>query len=484
MPPTVLLINPTYKQPGVLDEYFPKSLPLSLGFLIGVLLENNIEVILIDEQFEKMTVDKVERLVRQHNIRVIGFTVLTTVAFHVYDQCLALRKTLPDLRIVLGGVHPTLLPEEGLKNNAADYVVRSEGEITFLELVKAIYDDKEQEKIHIEGISYNDNGNIIHNPARELIPDLNDLPYFPYSFFDSRKEEYDYKIIFTSRGCPYNCIFCSQRPVSGKKYRNMSPENVIKIIDLLVDKYQQKFILFNEDNFIVNKNHASEICKHIIDKNYPPEINFGCQTRGDALDEEILLLMKKANFSWISLGMETGSERLMKMIKKGETVETNLRAVELCRKVGIPSIHGAFIIGLPTETREETKLTLRTAQKSALTMATFNILVPYPGTEVYEIAKREGNIISTDWSNMTTKSGFVNALIPYVPKNRTNSELKKLQIKGYLLYYLSNPVRLKHFFKYVLKMPNIFSLKGLKAYLKIALWILKLSVTKIIPTKK
>ncbi|MBT4484912.1 MAG: hypothetical protein HOC71_14680, partial [Candidatus Latescibacteria bacterium] len=101
MPPTVLLINPTYKQPGVLDEYFPKSLPLSLGFLIGVLLENNIEVILIDEQFEKMTVDKVERLVRQHNIRVIGFTVLTTVAFHVYDQCLALRKTLPDLRIVL-----------------------------------------------------------------------------------------------------------------------------------------------------------------------------------------------------------------------------------------------------------------------------------------------------------------------------------------------------------------------------------------------
>ena len=462
----ILFINPVYNKNEVLGpfaKYITSQIPLTIGFLAGYLETKfkNIYIKIIDEQFKQLTEVDLENFINEYTPSVIGFTVYTLTAYRAYFLGTLIKNKWPHIKVVMGGVHATLLPDEPLEKGAADFVVRNEGEITLTELLDTIWNKKAAFN-NIAGLSYILDGSICHNKARKLIENLDDLPNFPYHYFEDNISRYQFGNMLTTRGCPYECTFCSQRSIAGRTYRARSPEKVVEEMEILVNKYNQRWITFNNDNFIVNKKQVHRICDLIIQNKFPKDLKLGVNARGDAVTEDVLLHMRQAHFTTISFGLETGSERIMKLIKKSETVEDIERGVRIAKKCGFITT-GSFIIGLPTETRKETIQTIKHAFKIPLDFARFNILVPYPGSEIYEIIQKDEIHKVKDWSNYATHSGISGNTIPYVPAGRTAKELLKLQWYGNLLFYLRpkqifNISKLKYatFGQVLLPEPNSF----------------------------
>jgi radical SAM superfamily enzyme YgiQ (UPF0313 family) len=250
------------------------------------------------------------------------------------------------------------------------------------------------------------------------------IPPFPYDLFEENIHHYrDFGTIITARGCPFDCIFCSQRAITGRRYRHLSIERVLDEVDLLVNKYGVTNIWFMDDNFVVNKKRAFALLDGIIRAGYNKKTGFVAEMRGESVDYDLLCKMKEANFKIMSLGMESLVPRLLEVVEKAETVEENIRAVQLAHEVGITT-STTFIFGIPTETRQERLETARGARKLPLDDCRFNVAVPYPGTKLYEIAKKEGRLkIKPGWSNFNVQSYMFMDDIPYTPEGTSREEL-------------------------------------------------------------
>ena len=205
------------------------------------------------------------------------------------------------------------MPEEILFNKNVDIVVRGEGENTLNLLYDAIKNNKDYSGI--KGISFRVGEHIQNNPGADL-PDLSSLPAFPYYLFDQKSGKYNFGFIASSRGCPYECIFCSQRSISGRRFRYVPVGVVEEDLDLLINNYKQSHINFLDDNFTADKKRIIELCEMMIRNKYYEKATFDCQTRADSVDDNILTILKRAGFRLINFGMETASERLMVLLNK------------------------------------------------------------------------------------------------------------------------------------------------------------------------
>lgn len=432
----VLLINPCYNKSealGPFARYISSQLPLSLGFLAGYLLERHIPVRIVDEQLRQADEAVLEALLDGGHVRVVGISVLTLTSARAYELGRLIKRRWPQVTVVMGGIHVTLLPEEPLEQGAADIVVRNEGEVTFHEVVQRILGGNPYHDIM--GTSCIAEGMVVHNPERPLVADLDALPAFPYHLFEKDLERYQFGNLLTSRGCPYECIFCSQRAISGRRYRIQSPERTFGDIERLVFTYRQRFIFINDDNFLVHQQQVRKLCDMIIRRGLPDDVRIGFNGRGDSLHGDLLQHMRKARFAFVLIGFETGSERLMTMVKKGETVAQIAGGVRAAKQAGF-TVGGQFILGFPTETRRESLQTIRHALRLPIDFVRFNLLVPYPGTEVHEMAKREKGAATPDWSRYATHGGLTGKGAPYVPAGRSAGELVLLQWLGHLLFYI------------------------------------------------
>lgn len=479
----MILIKPSIhseSQSPLIDPFIYNTFPTSLGFLAGYLREHNkIVPQIIDEHIFYLNGKNLEKVIKEDKgPKIVGITIITINSYRAYELAKLIKKIDNEYLIVLGGIHATVLPEECLNNTEVDIVVRGEGEQTLSELVKCVTDGIDYKKA--KGISYKDDGSIVHNQKRELI-DLNLIPPFPYDLFDSTYEFYrDFGTTISSRGCPYDCIFCSQRAISGQKYRFAPNERVLSEIDMLINKYRQKKIWFMDDNFLVNKNRALSLINSIIERGFHKKAGFVAEMRGESVTEDILKKMKEANFLVASFGMETCSQRLLDLINKNEKVEDNIRAIEMAHKAGIGT-SATFIFGLPTETRKERLETARLARKIPLDDARFNVAVPYPGTKLFEIAKKEKRLsIRPAWSNFNVQFYMFGDDIPYVPEN-TN---KYLLMRDTFIANLRFNLRLKALINFitspisggmVLTLPKrwYFSGKELQNICKLGIYILK-----------
>ncbi len=440
----VLLINPTYKRPEEMDarrKSIPINLPLGLGYLAAYLSSKGVGFELFDERLEPLYDRTLQKLIAECNAGLVGISCATAFIYRGIDIARSVKKISRDIKVVLGGPHPTIMPDECLKHDEVDYVVRQEGEITLWELVKSLAGQMDLKDVL--GLSYKKDGEIIRNPDRPLIHDLDTLPDFPFNIFRNRKDRYSFKVL-SSRGCPQSCVFCSARSVSGRKYRYRSAEKVVQDLETLVGEFGRKRIGFADDTFTANKMRVLRLCELIRERNLHKQASFFCTARGDTLDHEILGAMKAAGFRGISLGVESGSNRIMKVVKKGERVEDNVQAAKIAKEMGF-KLRGSFIIGLPTETRQESLQTIRLALDLPLDYAMFNLPIPYPGTELYEIAKREGNQY-IDFSNFDALEGLIKRQAIYVPAGRSEKELLKLQRRAYFRFY-SRPRQVLNFLK-------------------------------------
>lgn len=435
----MILINPASRRMGIFSEYAPISIPIGIGCLAAYLLEKGENVTIHDENIKLLDESGIESLVNNESKPYIfGFSSMTAGISRAMELARLVKNKFPDSRIIMGGIHPTVMPEEPLNDSPTDAVVIGQGEIASWELVKAFRAGETIE--NIKSIAYKRGEEIIRTPRNPLLS-LSDLPDFPYHLFEKNKERYDFPWMISSLGCPYDCIFCSQRAITGREVRYTDNEKVIRQIILLADRYHCDHVGFCDDNLIINKERIIDLCNRIIEKGLHKKMYFECQARGDAVNDEVLSVMKKANFRSIFFGIETASERLMKLIKKDETLEQIISGIRLAQKYGF-IISATFILGLPTETKEERRAAYKLAKELDLDYARFNNATPYPGTELYKIAKQEGRLNpGKDWKYMNAvltlvDSPFKPSPLAYVPSTTTEGELRKDILRSNLLFSL------------------------------------------------
>lgn len=293
-------------------------------------------------------------------------------------------------KIVIGGPHVSIAKKEVLEKSYADFAVMGEGENTLLELIQNLYEPNDFEKI--KGLIWRENSEIYVNEKRPYIHDLDSLPFPAYEDFELEKYlcYKDKRLpLITSRGCPYQCIFCCTRLSMGNKFRKRSPENVVDEIEKWYKKGWSIFDI-NDDIFTLDRDRAIKICETIKARGLNIRFNLYVGLRVDTVDEELLKILKATGCKFISYGCESGNDRVLKVIKKGITTSDVIKAVNITRKIGI-NHKVNFIIGHPTEIYEEAMDSIRFARSLKCNFVSFNNLIPYPGTEVYEWIKNNKN---------------------------------------------------------------------------------------------
>lgn len=436
----MILINPHGQKLKGFYRYLPISPHIGIGFLAAYLRKQGKAVKILDENVNSITEDLIDSYMQDLTVPYIfGISCVTAAVNRGYRLAKILKARYPDAKIIFGGMHPTVLPEEALNTGYVDIVVRGEGEEILSNLYDAIKTGRDYSSI--KGISFKNNGRIAHNPNAPVISNLSSLPPFPYDLFRKISDKYTLGFVVSSRGCPYDCIFCSQRLISGRLYRYASSSRVIEEIDLLVNKYNQKSIVFVDDNFLVDKKRTKELCNLIIERKLHEKSSFHCQARGDSVDADILQHLKSANFKYIDFGLETASERLMKLINKCETVQDNINAVRLAKQFGF-RVNATFIFGLPTETKADRLSAYKLAKKLDIDFARFNNATPYPGTRLFEIARQESALnTGKNWENLNACGSLVGGYfnksrLAFVPKGTDEKELKRDVFKANLFFYL------------------------------------------------
>ncbi len=447
----MILINSSPKDAlKIFQPFLPIFLPVGIGVVAAELLNQGIIPYIVDEQVDDQVLNKIESFMKKCiPPYIFGFSVLTAA----YKSSIVLSKFLkekyPESYIIFGGIHPTALPEEVLKNNKhIDFVISGEGELILPELYRIL--KSHGDYTNIKSLSYRSNNDIIHNPRNDIIKDITNMPDFPYNLFADKKK-YDLGFVISSRGCPYNCIFCSNRVTTKKSYRYRSAEAVANELEKLLKVYGKRFIIFLDDNFLVNKTRIIQLTEEIKKRGLHKEMTFSFQARGDNADRELLQILFDSGFKSIFFGIESSTNRLLDIVKKGETIEEIINAVKLAKEIGF-YVSATFIYSLPTETHDERMGCIQLSNELNLDMVRFNNATPYPGTELFEIAKQEGRLnIQGLYENFNSVSTFIEnpfKKIPfsYVPETSTENEIRNDILFSYLGFYL-NFSRLKTIFK-------------------------------------
>jgi len=327
----------------------------------------------------------------------------------------------------MGGPHVTFMDVETLeKNPFVDYIVRGEGEITMHELIKSL--EKRIEPKDVLGLTYRVNGVIKRNPPRPPIKDLDSLPMPAYHLLPMERyvsEGLRYATVISSRGCPFECVFCSSSRICGKRWRARSTEKVVEEVQLLTDKYRVQSIEFVDDNFTLNRKRVKGICEEFVKRGI--DLFWVCGSRVDSVNSELVSNLSKANCLLIYLGVESGSQRILDYMMKGITLSQSERAVRLAKRYGL-EVAASFILGMPDETVSEIEDTIKFAIKLDPEFAQFTIATPYPGTELYDYALENNLLITRDWSKYDTLTPVMRTVIGV-------KRLVKLFRKAYFKFY-------------------------------------------------
>ncbi len=447
-----LLINP----PFFLEDRYGKKLkyfgalsdPLGLAYLAANLELHNYPVKILDCPALKISVANIPQELAKDNYDIVGINMLTPMYSKAKRSAEIVKKNYPQIKVIVGGAHATALPEDILKEvEAIDYVCIGEGEKTLVEFIQFIEGKKQIDQV--AGLAYRRNGQIVLTRPREFEKILDNfpsparhlLPVKKYNFTASRTRSQSYApTIMVARGCPFNCSYCSHP--FGRIFRHHSKERIIQEIESLINNYGASEFNIEADSLCVNRSFILSLCQEIIDKGLNQKIRWTCENRVDLVDEELLTKMRQAGCWQISYGVESGVQRLLDLINKGEKLEDMERVFALTKKIGI-TIRGFFMLGLPTETHQESLQTIEFAKKLDPLWAQFTITIPYPGTPMFKLLKEAGEIRTFNWDYYNTWGGWTENEIPYLPKGRSLKELKSLQKKAMVFFYLRPRVFLK-----------------------------------------
>jgi anaerobic magnesium-protoporphyrin IX monomethyl ester cyclase len=448
----VLLINPV-DDTAVKNGLGVKAPPLSLMYLAAVLEKESMNVKIIDDDMYHAGASKIADIASKINPPVVGVTATTATIKNALGYISSIKDVLPNTLTVIGGPHPTFLPEETLQSEEGlDVIVIGEGEKTLVDIAQK-YDKTENsnELSEIKGITYKENNKIRSTPPRPTIKHLDEMPFparhlLPFkNYVDSGHAG----ALITSRGCVFSCNYCSSSLIMGKKFRTRSPENVVDEIEELFYKYGVREMAFIDDIFMLNKRRAMEIADEI--RNRGLDINFVTSSRVDTVNRELLESLKKSGMSTLYCGVESGSQRVLDLMGKGITLKQIEDAMKIIKDVDIATI-ASFIIGYPGETEEEIDQTIHFSIKLEPDYTQYSILTPFPGTSIYYELKQKGLIDTESWDKYTALKSVIN----YEKLGLSKKLVERKLTKAYLKFYTRPRYIFEHRFMLGVLIKTIF----------------------------
>lgn len=423
--------------------------PLGLMYIASTLKSrgfNQIEI--LDTRIINKPYKMVSKKIEEFKPDIVGISALTIEAESLNIIADIAKRINPKITVVAGGPHPTAYPEETLLNGNIDIVVYGEGEETFSELCTKYAGANHKEYLNINGIAYREHGKVRINPQRAFISDLNQLPFPAWELIDIESYEKftsmaslghrPYMSIITSRACPFRCIYCHN--IFGKTFRARSPENILEELLILRSKYGIKEFEILDDIFNLDKKRAERFWDTVINNFPDARFVFPNGIRTDLLDESAIKKMKRAGVIYTAVAVESANERIQKLIKKHLNLNKVRDAIECLYEYKIFT-NGFFMLGFPTETREEIINTIKFACSSELTTAQFFIVTPFQGTELAELYKESIKNFNIDFSKYEYYLGEFNL------SNVSDSELFRLQRWANIKFYY-NPHRLLKIWKF------------------------------------
>ncbi len=453
----VLLINPRPQNIHP-DGFFP----IGLAYLAAFLEQKKIRTKVVDFFAYPDKIDDINFLREEINSfkpDIIGVGCLFSVYFPVVKEiCRKIKLINNNLKVVIGGLHPTTFPGEILSGcEYIDFIILGEGEESFVDLCLKLTDGKEVEDI--DGLAYRQGGEIKISPKTRYIADLDNLPFPAYHKFNMDNYFYHYwyqrnnrgMSILTSRSCPNRCIFCNMFLAHGNVWRARSPESVLDEMEFLYNEYRIRHFMFMDDNMTLNKQRTMDIFEGIIKRKLRVTFNFPNGVSVNTLDQDIIEAMKKAGCIEISLAIESGSEYIRNnVIKKRLSNKKIFEVIELCNKYHI-STKGFFIFGLPGEDRatfdESLSFVSQLRGNRAIDFILPHFATPFPGTALFQQSFSEGLI-----DNLTVKKLIECEVMPYdkpIIKLKTLSEQDIIEYRNKIMRRFLKQNYLRLFLKYL-----------------------------------
>jgi anaerobic magnesium-protoporphyrin IX monomethyl ester cyclase len=438
----VLIINPPtdtgmkYIREGRceqrLNSFQYVMIPISLPMIAGVLEAHRHEVRILDCIAENMDLDSLKRAAQEFNPAFILFNMSTATSSgdeRVIDE---MRKAHSAHLSVIGN-HATSLPEEVLKSCGLDSVIRREPEMTAAELADVLETGGDLRQV--SGLSFKTADDlIVHNPDRSFIEDLDSLPFAARHLLNNNLYTLPvinepYTLIISSRGCPHSCIFCTAHQYYGKKLRLRSAENIVGEMRECLEKHGIRNFTMWSDTFNQNRKFVMELCAEIKKQGLEKKMKWMANSRVDYVDAEMLKEMKASGCLGISYGVESGTDEILRNIKKGANAEEARLAVKLTKEAGIEVlVH--VILGLPGETPETIHQTIQYIKKLDPDYAQFYCAIPFPKTELEEWAKKKGWIATDDYAKYELNQPVLNM------PGLTLEQLQEARKKAYRAFYL------------------------------------------------
>jgi len=435
--PNVALIKP----PATYADWYTRPV-LGLSYLSAYLEQNGFDCRIFDAVFRGWSEEELVHQVETYCPDLIGVTAMTHEITEAAHIATLLKDNINNVPTVVGGPHITALPERTLAEFPAfDFGVSGEGEKTIVELARFLFEsDSALDLQSIKGLVFRNKNEITVNEPQSLL-NLEELDALPYPAFDQYYGDdakalagsQSYYVIATARGCPYNCSFCMQ--VLGRQVRSFSPERVVQEIEYGIARYGAHTINFDDEIFLFDNKRSRKILQLMIDRGLPKQIRWSGLTRANMVNQEIIALAKQAGCYRLEMGVESGDNGVLERIRKKITVEQAKKAVEIIKSNNI-SLGTYFILGHPNETKETVRKTVNLAAELNTDTIAVGIMVPYPGTDIYKMAKRgEGGyrLLSEDWSEYDKYGGKSLEL-----EDLTYDELVKYQKLAYIKLYLKN----------------------------------------------
>lgn len=421
----ILLIQPPPRKIVKEDIVVP---PLGIAYLAAVIEKQGHSVSIIDAFAEALDLHSLEDRVKKIAPDLIGITGMTPVidnAFRTAGICRRYAKY-----VVIGGPHVSVAGSKVFEQCPdVDYVIQGEGEISFPLLVEAL--ERNKDITNVPGVITRDFSNL----PSPLIDELDSIPFPARHLLPNERYRYilssgKVTTMFTSRGCPYHCVFCD-KAVFGSKWRARSAANVVDEIELVRRDYGIDSIIFYDDLFTLDKKRVLEICQGIIDRKL--KIEWKCEGRVNLADKETLTLMKKAGCSMIAYGVESGNQKGLDYLNKGTTVEQIRNAFELTKRAGIRPM-AYFVLGIPVETYDDELRTIDFAKEIKPAYAQFSVLSPVPGTKLYDDAVRMGWYKEVEAKNPMDKDVNRPAIIN---ENWDEEKLVRILREAHRRFYMS-----------------------------------------------